>query len=354
VPHVVDIYTAFADEKYYYIVMELCKGGDLLERLIKDKKVMKEDTALFTVVLPLLDTLCHIHSLSIVHRDVKLENIFLDEYGKVRLGDFGLTMCMFQESAISPVGTVEYMAPEVVSLPPVNMILNGRINPKQVRPTNEKVDIWAMGVTLFELVAGKLPFEGHDKHEIKQAILDNRFASFPKNLSVSCQAIIGDMLSYFPDNRPSAFTLRRKIARIMNEDSIPKSVVSIQAVTATVSPYHQSINQDENKAKVEESQVPDSQAVGVHLATTLESFNPLEAHLLTQAEDTGANSGQKKSNGRKLSNIIRRFSRGGKLDDIYSKEGQGPRSTSMQHVAGENASSGVKAVMQRLLSRRPN
>jgi serine/threonine protein kinase len=54
-----------------------------------------------------------VRDLQSVHRDVKLENIFIAEDGRIRLGDFGLTMSMKQELAISPVGTVEYMAPEV-------------------------------------------------------------------------------------------------------------------------------------------------------------------------------------------------------------------------------------------------
>lgn len=53
------------------------------------------------------------HSLHLIHRDVKLENIFIGAGGELKLGDFGLTMSTLQESAISPVGTTEYMAPEV-------------------------------------------------------------------------------------------------------------------------------------------------------------------------------------------------------------------------------------------------
>jgi NIMA (never in mitosis gene a)-related kinase 1/4/5 len=53
------------------------------------------------------------HALAVIHRDVKLENIFIGSGGELKLGDFGLTMSMKQEAAISPVGTVEYMSPEV-------------------------------------------------------------------------------------------------------------------------------------------------------------------------------------------------------------------------------------------------
>lgn len=53
------------------------------------------------------------HAMGMIHRDIKLENIFVDEYMRVKMGDFGLTMNVHEERAISPVGTVEYMAPEV-------------------------------------------------------------------------------------------------------------------------------------------------------------------------------------------------------------------------------------------------
>ena len=204
VPNVVEFYGAFQDDLHYYIMMEHCPGGDLLEYMLKDKKAMSEKKTAAFIAQPLLVTLSHMHALHIIHRDIKLENIFLDAVGRVRLGDFGLTMSMQQEAAISPVGTVEYMAPEVVALPPVDHVTSGRIRASSIMPTNEKVDIWALGVTIFELVTGRLPFEGRDKAEMKAAISDYNLAAFPSHTSSTCQSIIRSMLSYDQSQRPSA------------------------------------------------------------------------------------------------------------------------------------------------------
>ena len=122
-------------------VMEHCGCGDLLEKLLREKKAMNERRVAVEVALPCLTALARMHEQRIVHRcvrevaagstactpslpspphppgrdphnrDIKLENIFIDDAGRIKLGDFGLTMSMRQESAISPVGTVEYMAP---------------------------------------------------------------------------------------------------------------------------------------------------------------------------------------------------------------------------------------------------
>jgi serine/threonine protein kinase len=207
VPNVVEFYSAFQDENYYYIVMEYCPGGDLLEFLLRDRKAMSERRCAANVAFPLLATISRLHELNIIHRDIKLENIFLDASGRVRLGDFGLTMSMRQEAAISPVGTVEYMAPEVVALPSVDMVTSGRVRASTIPPTDEKVDIWALGVTLYELVTGRLPFEGKDKAEIKAAISSYKLAVFPPYVGIQCQNMICSMLAYDPEDRPAAATL---------------------------------------------------------------------------------------------------------------------------------------------------
>lgn len=229
VPNIVKALTAFADDLHYYIVMEYCEGGDLLEWILKRKKALHERDALASIVVPLLNALCQIHSMGIIHRDIKLENIFLGKDLRVLLGDFGLTMSSHQESAISPVGTVEYMAPEVLAIPPVDMIMSKAVDPSMIRPNDDKVDIWALGVTLFELVTGKLPFNGKDKTAIKRAITGYQLASFPDCVSIGCRNIILDMLTYRAEDRPSAFTLKRRITRFLAGESPTLGRMSLDA-----------------------------------------------------------------------------------------------------------------------------
>lgn len=107
------LHGAFQDQNQVWLVMELGEGGDLLEQLLAEGRPMTEAHVSQNILYPLLVTLKALHEHHIIHRDIKLENIFLSKEGDVLLGDFGLTMSTKQELAVSPVGTVEYMAPEV-------------------------------------------------------------------------------------------------------------------------------------------------------------------------------------------------------------------------------------------------
>lgn len=181
----------------------------------------------------MLCALQSLHSLSIIHRDVKLENIFIDAEGGVKLGDFGLTMSQRQESAISPVGTVEYMAPEVVALPPVDAVLTGAVAASDISPTGESVDIWALGVTLYELATGRLPFEGRDKAEIKASITAYRLAAFGRHVSPVCQDFIKSMLAYSPLDRPAASAL---LCHPFLRLHAPQSKAALQALSLLAYP----------------------------------------------------------------------------------------------------------------------
>jgi len=208
VPATVAFTAAFQDGPGIYLVMEHCGGGDLLERLLHEGRAMAEARVAREVAAPLLAALAGLHGLRIVHRDVKLENIFIGAGdGGVRLGDFGLTMSLAQELAISPVGTVEYMAPEVVALPPVDAVTSGAVTAADITVCDEKVDVWALGVTLYELLTGHLPFEGADKAAVKAAIARGAMRPLPRGLSPGAVNLLTSMLAHSPADRPAAAAL---------------------------------------------------------------------------------------------------------------------------------------------------
>ena len=102
-PHCCRYVGAFQDSKQIYIVMEHAGGGDLLEQLLREGRAMAEKRAVREVVVPVLTALAHLHAAGVIHRDIKLENLFVSPARGVLLGDFGLALCVHEERPISPV-----------------------------------------------------------------------------------------------------------------------------------------------------------------------------------------------------------------------------------------------------------
>lgn len=142
-PNIVNVFDVGDDEGLYYIVMELIEGITLKEYISKKGKLsIKEATSIAIQVSMGLETA---HSHGIVHRDVKPQNIIISTDGKVKVTDFGIARAASSNTISSNVmGSVHYSSPE------------------QVRGgySDEKSDIYSLGITLYEMVTGKVPFDG--------------------------------------------------------------------------------------------------------------------------------------------------------------------------------------------------
>ncbi|GBF97062.1 aurora-like kinase [Raphidocelis subcapitata] len=209
VPNVCRYIGAFQDSRQIYIVMERAQGGDLLESLLAEGRAMTERRAVREVVAPMLTCLAHLHAAGVIHRDIKLENLFVSPTRGVMLGDYGLAVCVHEEKPISPVGTLEYMPPEILRLPATDLVLSGAVRADDVTPITERVDCWSLGVTVFELVTGRSPFEGASKQEIRAAILAHAVRPLPGFLTRECADWLGAAMQPDAARRPGALELLR-------------------------------------------------------------------------------------------------------------------------------------------------
>ena len=106
----------------------------------------------------LFQAINHCHAIDVIHRDIKPENIMITKEGQVRLIDFGLSKASKKKNLSTVAGTPYYMAPEV---------LEGSYG--------AKADIWSLGVLLYTLVSGYLPFQGNNSHEVFRKIKEAEF-----------------------------------------------------------------------------------------------------------------------------------------------------------------------------------
>lgn len=150
-PNVVQLYDAGRDGELRYLVMEWVDGGDLA-RLIRERAPLPVDEAVY-LALDVLNGLAAIHRAGIVHRDVKPANVLLDRHGRAKLTDFGIARRADDPTLTGPVdllGTAPYVAPERI----------------RGQPATAASDLYALGVLLYELLTGRLPFPGQTPDEL--------------------------------------------------------------------------------------------------------------------------------------------------------------------------------------------
>eukprot|EP00192_Tetraselmis_astigmatica_P002723 CAMPEP_0117697884 /NCGR_PEP_ID=MMETSP0804-20121206/29475_1 /TAXON_ID=1074897 /ORGANISM="Tetraselmis astigmatica, Strain CCMP880" /LENGTH=549 /DNA_ID=CAMNT_0005512181 /DNA_START=1383 /DNA_END=3032 /DNA_ORIENTATION=+ len=211
-PGVVQYLGHFEDAYMTFIVMEHCKQGDLFRNLFLKGGSVDEYWAATKIINPLLDTLSRLHALNILHRDIKPENLFLTEDWKLRLGDFGLAVNSTIELPFTRSGTLDYMAPEVLSNPATDLTEGpctslGSLKSRGVTPYTDKVDIWAVGILTYELVVGKPPFEVDNEQYTMKLIINSTRLNFPPHLSKEWKDFISIALMKDPKKRPSATEL---------------------------------------------------------------------------------------------------------------------------------------------------
>ena len=146
-PNIVHLHDNFTTNKHYYLVFELCEQGDLETCLMEYYGPRIPEETAQRIIYCIADAVFLIHSRGIAHRDIKLANILLKKDYKIKLADFGFAKTYSDNLLMETYcGTPITMAPEIL----------------QKRPYDKKCDIWSLGIILFQLVYGRLPFSIRD------------------------------------------------------------------------------------------------------------------------------------------------------------------------------------------------
>jgi len=211
-PYVVRLLGSFETDNDVVLVLEHCAGGDLFKAMIVRGLVADEQKACVEVVAPLLRLLEKMHRLNVCHRDIKPENIFLTARGELRLGDFGLAIDNSRELAFARVGTLDYMAPEVLRNPKTRLcespaVTLEELSARGIAPYGPAVDVWAVGVLAYELVTSRPPFECDDEREETELILHSNSIRFPPGRLAAWADFVRRVLTKDPRLRPTAYEL---------------------------------------------------------------------------------------------------------------------------------------------------
>ena len=184
--NIIKLYNMHEDDETINIIMEYAPNGNLYQMIKKEKNGFSESKA-FDYFIQVINAVYYLHSNNIIHRDIKPENLLICEDNKLKLCDFGWAKELSLENRSTFCGTMEYMAPEIV----------GSEN------YDYSVDIWSLGILLYELLFGHSPFKGSNTNNIIQNIKSHELNYDDKNkkISKSCKDLIQKLLNMNPQKR---------------------------------------------------------------------------------------------------------------------------------------------------------
>uniref|UniRef100_A0A6I8NLW9 MAP/microtubule affinity-regulating kinase 4 n=1 Tax=Ornithorhynchus anatinus TaxID=9258 RepID=A0A6I8NLW9_ORNAN len=183
-PNIVKLFEVIETEKTLYLVMEYASAGEVFDYLVSHGRMKeKEARAKFRQIVSAVH---YCHQKNIVHRDLKAENLLLDADANIKIADFGFSNEFTLGSKLDTFcGSPPYAAPE---------LFQGK------KYDGPEVDIWSLGVILYTLVSGSLPFDGQNLKELRERVLRGKYR-VPFYMSTDCESILRRFLVLNPAKR---------------------------------------------------------------------------------------------------------------------------------------------------------
>ncbi|XP_054849358.1 serine/threonine-protein kinase MARK2 isoform X3 [Eublepharis macularius] len=183
-PNIVKLFEVIETEKTLYLVMEYASGGEVFDYLVAHGRMKeKEARAKFRQIVSAVQ---YCHQKFIVHRDLKAENLLLDADMNIKIADFGFSNeFTFGNKLDTFCGSPPYAAPE---------LFQGK------KYDGPEVDVWSLGVILYTLVSGSLPFDGQNLKELRERVLRGKYR-IPFYMSTDCENLLKKFLILNPSKR---------------------------------------------------------------------------------------------------------------------------------------------------------
>ena len=213
-PTILELKDYKMEENKLYIILEYAEHGTL-SSFIKEKKIKLTKDIILDWCVQLFIGLYVIHSRNLMHRDIKTENLFICKDQVLKIGDFGIAKATEKGLANTLCGTLHYMAPEVFKM----------------KEYNDKVDIWAAGVVMYELIMGHKPYDGQSNDEIKKKVLLNKYKKIPDTIDPELKILIEKTLRLNSNERYSAADILRldfmkdRLIRMKDSLNFPESLI---------------------------------------------------------------------------------------------------------------------------------
>jgi serine/threonine protein kinase len=185
-PNIVQLFEVIYDPDLIYLIMEYCPNGEMFDAISRSGALGQRVCR--RIFPQLVDAMLYLHTRGIAHRDIKLENILFDQFWNPKVADFGICQYSRGNSLMETLcGTIDYIPPEIAS----GCQYDGRA-----------CDVWSLGIVLYVMLVGNIPWSAHSDSVILRQICDGEF-TIPSTIPEWVSSLLKQMLSRDPADRPT-------------------------------------------------------------------------------------------------------------------------------------------------------